>query len=81
MLCFIKLTGEHNAKKYFKKIFVLWEYIFKFNFFNRLFYIRDGILSLFTLHHYVHKYLLFIRKVSILTIFHFIVVNSDTETV
>ena len=25
MLCFNKLTGEYNAKKYF----VLWEYIFK----------------------------------------------------
>ena len=29
MLCFNKLTGEHNAKKIPKKIFVLWEYIFK----------------------------------------------------
>ena len=29
MLCFNKLTGEHNAKKILDKIFVLWEYIFK----------------------------------------------------
>ena len=29
MLCFIKLTGEHNTKKILLKIYVLWEYIFK----------------------------------------------------
>ena len=29
MLRFNKLTGEHNAKKYFKKVLFLWEYIFK----------------------------------------------------
>ena len=28
MLCFNKLTGEHYAKKYLKKIIVLWEYMF-----------------------------------------------------
>ena len=28
MLCFNKLTGEHNAKKIQFKNFVLWEYIF-----------------------------------------------------
>ena len=28
MLCFNKLTGEYNAKKYFKNL-VLWKYIFK----------------------------------------------------
>ena len=32
MLCFNKLTGEHNTKKILQKIFVLWEYIF-----NKLF--------------------------------------------
>ena len=29
ILCFYKLTGEHNAKQILKKNFVLWEYIFK----------------------------------------------------
>ena len=29
MLCFNKLTGEHNTKKILSKMFVLWEYIFK----------------------------------------------------
>ena len=29
MLCFNKLTDEHNAKNIPEKIFVLWEYIFK----------------------------------------------------
>ena len=80
MLCFIKLTGEHNAKKYFKK-FSFCGSISLNLIFSTAYFILDMVLSLFTLHHYVHKYLLFIRKVSILTIFHFIVVNSDTETV
>ena len=29
MLCFDKLTGEHNNKKTLLKFLVLWEYIFK----------------------------------------------------
>ena len=31
MLCFNKLTGEHNTKKILLQIFLLWEYIFNDN--------------------------------------------------
>ena len=42
MLCFDKLTGEHNSKNIFK-YFILWEYIFKVDHVNINIHLNKGV--------------------------------------